>query len=157
MNASQVVDVTVPQSIWWQAINPNPDALNLLGINSMQALLGIEVTAVGDDWLAGRMPVDVRTHQPWGRLHGGASLALAETLGSLGAAHVIDLDKFIAVGMEINANHIRPVHTGWVTGTARPESIGRTTQIWSIRITDENEKLVCISRFTIAVIPLERK
>ena len=123
----------------------------------MQALLGIEVTAVGDDWLAGRMPVDIRTHQPWGRLHGGASLALAETLGSLGAAHVIDLDKCIAVGMEINANHIRPVHTGWVTGLARPESIGRSTQIWSIRITDENEKLVCISRFTVAVIPLERK
>lgn len=157
MNASQVVDVTVPQSIWWQAINPNPDALNLLGVNSMQALLGIEVTAVGDDWLAGRMPVDVRTHQPWGRLHGGASLALAETLGSLAAAHTIDLERFIAVGMEINANHIRPAHTGWVTGTARPESIGRTTQIWSIRITDENEKLVCISRFTVAVIPLERK
>jgi 1,4-dihydroxy-2-naphthoyl-CoA hydrolase len=157
VNASQVVDVTVPQSIWWQAINPNPDALNLLGVNSMQALLGIEVTAVGDDWLAGRMPVDVRTHQPWGRLHGGASLALAETLGSLAAAHTIDLERFIAVGMEINANHIRPAHTGWVTGTARPESIGRTTQIWSIRITDENEKLVCISRFTVAVIPLERK
>lgn len=157
MNASQVVDVSVPQSIWWQAINPNPDALNLLGVNSMQALLGIEVTAVGDDWLAGRMPVDVRTHQPWGRLHGGASLALAETLGSLAAAHTIDLERFIAVGMEINANHIRPAHTGWVTGTARPESIGRTTQIWSIRITDENEKLVCISRFTVAVIPLERK
>lgn len=152
-----MVDVTEPQSIWWQAIKPNPDALNLLGVNSMQALLGIEVIAVGEDWLAGRMPVDIRTHQPWGRLHGGASLALAETLGSLGAAHIIDLDKFIAVGMEINANHIRPVHTGWVTGTARPESIGRTTQIWSIRITDENEKLVCISRFTVAVIPLERK
>jgi len=152
-----VVDVTEPQSIWWQAIKPNPDALNLLGVNSMQALLGIEVTAVGDEWLAGRMPVDIRTHQPWGRLHGGASLALAETLGSLGAAHIIDLDKFIAVGMEINANHIRPIHTGWVTGLARPESIGRTTQIWSIRITDENEKLVCISRFTVAVIPLEQK
>ena len=152
-----MVDVTEPQSIWWQAIKPNPDALNLLGVNSMQALLGIEVTAVGDEWLAGRMPVDIRTHQPWGRLHGGASLALAETLGSLGAAHIIDLDKFIAVGMEINANHIRPIHTGWVTGLARPESIGRTTQIWSIRITDENEKLVCISRFTVAVIPLEQK
>lgn len=156
MTASQLADVNAPRSIWWQAIKPNPDALNLLGVNSMQALLGIEVTAVGDDWLVGRMPVDIRTHQPWGRLHGGASLALAETLGSLCAAHIIDLDKFIAVGMEINANHIRPAHTGWVTGTARPESIGRTTQIWSIRITDENEKLVCISRFTVAVIPLKR-
>lgn len=145
------------QPIWWQAVRPQPDALNQLGAHSMQAILGIEVVAVGDDWLAGRMPVDVRTHQPWGRLHGGASLALAETLGSLAAAHTVDLERFIAVGMEINANHIRPAHTGWVTGIARPESIGRTTQIWSIRITDENEKLVCISRFTVAVIPLERK
>ena len=145
------------QPIWWQAVRPQPDALNQLGAHSMQAILGIEVISVGDDWLAGRMPVDVRTHQPWGRLHGGASLALAETLGSLAAAHTVDLERFIAVGMEINANHIRPAHTGWVTGIARPESIGRTTQIWSIRITDENEKLVCISRFTVAVIPLERK
>ena len=145
------------QPSWWQAVRPQPDALNQLGAHSMQAILGIEVVAVGDDWLAGRMPVDVRTHQPWGRLHGGASLALAETLGSLAAAHTVDLERFIAVGMEINANHIRPAHTGWVTGIARPESIGRTTQIWSIRITDENEKLVCISRFTVAVIPLERK
>lgn len=152
-----MLDVTAPQPIWWQAVRPQPDALNRLGAHSMQAILGIEVVAVGDDWLAGRMPVDVRTHQPWGRLHGGASLTLAETLGSLAAAHTIDLELFIAVGMEINANHIRPVHTGWVTGTARPESIGRTNQIWSIRITDENEKLVCISRFTVAVIPLERK
>ena len=145
------------QPIWWQAVRPQPDALNQLGAHSMQAILCIEVVAVGDDWLAGRMPVDARTHQPWGRLHGGASLALAETLGSLAAAHTVDLERFIAVGMEINANHIRPAHTGWVTGIARPESIGRTTQIWSIRITDENEKLVCISRFTVAVIPLERK
>ena len=157
MNSAHLNLAGAANPIWWQTVRPNPDALNLLGASSMQALLGIEVTAVGDDWLAGRMPVDIRTHQPWGRLHGGASLALAETLGSLGAAHIIDLDKFIAVGMEINANHIRPVHTGWVTGLARPESIGRTTQIWSIRITDENEKLVCISRFTVAVIPLERK
>jgi len=149
--------VVTAQPIWWQAVRPQPDALNQLGAHSMQAILGIEVVAVGDDWLAGRMPVDVRTHQPWGRLHGGASLALAETLGSLAAAHTVDLERFIAVGMEINANHIRPAHTGWVTGIARPESIGRTTQIWSIRITDENEKLVCISRFTVAVIPLERK
>jgi len=149
--------VVTAQPIWWQAVRPQPDALNQLGAHSMQAILGIEVVAVGDDWLAGRMPVDARTHQPWGRLHGGASLALAETLGSLAAAHTVDLERFIAVGMEINANHIRPAHTGWVTGIARPESIGRTTQIWSIRITDENEKLVCISRFTVAVIPLERK
>ena len=81
------------QPIWWQAVRPQPDALNQLGAHSMQAILGIEVVAVGDDWLAGRMPVDVRTHQPWGRLHGGASLALAETLGSLAAAHTVDLER----------------------------------------------------------------
>jgi 1,4-dihydroxy-2-naphthoyl-CoA hydrolase len=157
VSLSELESRTPINPIWWQAIRPRPEALNLLGASSMQSILGIEVTDVGDDWLAGRMPVDNRTHQPWGRLHGGASLTLAETLGSLGAAHTIDLERFIAVGMEINANHIRPAHTGWVTGTARPESIGRTTQIWSIRINNQNGKLVCISRFTVAVIPLERK
>ena len=81
---------------------------------------------------------------------------LAETVGTIGAIHTLDPSQFTAVGMEINANHIRPVRSGWVTGTARPESRGRTTQIWSIRITDEDERLVCISRFTIAVIPTER-
>lgn len=144
-------------SIWWQGIRPQPDVLNRIGAKTMQAHLGIEITDVGDDWLAGRMPVDARTHQPFGRLHGGASIVLAETLGSLGAAHTVDREQFVAVGLEINGNHVRPVHAGWVTGTARPESRGRTTQIWSIRITDDNGKLVCISRFTAAIITLERK
>lgn len=131
--------------------------MNRIGANSMQALLGIEVIEVGDDFLTARMPVNARTHQPWGRLHGGASIALAETLGSLGAAYTVDRENFAAVGMEINGNHVRPVHSGFVFGTARPESRGRTTQIWSIRITDEADKLVCISRFTAAIIPLESK
>ena len=103
------------------------------------------------------MPVDARTHQPFGRLHGGASVALAETVGSVAAGMCIDCSTHAAVGMEINANHIRPAYSGWVTGTARPESLGRTTQIWSIRIEDEAGKLVCLSRLTVAVIPLERK
>ena len=103
------------------------------------------------------MPVDHRTHQPFGRLHGGASVALAETVGSVAAAHTLDPERFVAVGMEINANHVRPVRDGWVHATARAENIGRTTQIWSIRIEDEAGKLVCISRLTVAVIEVARK
>lgn len=122
----------------------------------MQGFLGIEIIDVTDDALTGRMPVDARTHQPWGRLHSGASVVLAETLGSIGAAQTLDPQHFTAVGMEINANHVRPVHEGWVIATARPESRGRTTQIWSIRITDEQGRLVCISRFTAAVIAINR-
>ena len=143
-------------SIWWQGIRPDADALNRLGADCMQGLLGIEVTDVADDALTGRMPVNSRTHQPWGRLHGGASIVLAETLGSLGAVHTLDQTRFMAVGMEINANHVRPVHEGWVIAVARPETRGRTTQIWSIRITDEQGRLVCISRFTAAVIGVDR-
>jgi len=147
---------TAPASIWWQGARPQADALNRIGADTMQAFLGIEITDVTDDALIGRMPVEPRTYQPWGRLHGGASIVLAETLGSLGAVHTLDQEQFMAVGMEINANHIRPVREGWVIGTARPESRGRTTQIWSIRITDEQGRLVCISRFTAAVIAIER-
>jgi len=143
-------------SIWWKGTRPDAAQFNALSTNSLQSVLGIEVTDIGDDWVSGRMPVDARTHQPWGRLHGGASVVLAETLGTLGAVHTLDQTAFMAVGMEINANHIRPVRDGWVTGTARPESRGRTTQIWSIRITDDADRLVCISRFTAAIIPLER-
>ena len=142
------------QPIWWQAARPDPDALNKLGSGTIQSLVGVEFIAAGDDWLSGRMPVDARTHQPWGRLHGGASVVLAETLGTMGAVQTIDQERFMAVGMEINANHVRPVRSGWVTGLARPESRGRTTQIWSIRITDEAGRLVCISRFTAAIIPI---
>lgn len=157
MNREHVARLLGTEPIWWNGKKPTPEALNRLGDDSMQAVLGIEVTEVGEDYLKGRMPVDTRTHQPWGRLHGGASIALAETLGSLGAGHTVDREEFVAVGMEINGNHIRPVHSGWVIGTAWPESRGRTTQIWSIRIADENNKLVCISRFTAAIIPLDRK
>ena len=103
------------------------------------------------------MPVDERTQQPFKRLHGGASVALAETIGSVAASYCVDREKFVAVGMEINANHIRPAYSGWVYATARPEALGRTTQVWTIRIEEEAGKLVCISRFTVAVIPVERK
>jgi 1,4-dihydroxy-2-naphthoyl-CoA hydrolase len=120
--------------------------------NTMIGHLGIEMLELGDDFLKARMPVDRRTHQPYGLLHGGASVALAETLGSYGAGLCIDPLKQAVVGLEINANHIRAVRQGWVTGTARPLHIGRTTHVWEIRITDETDKLVCISRLTMAVL-----
>lgn len=117
--------------------------------------LGMEFTEVGPDFLRGRMPVDHRTHQPYGILHGGASVALAETLGSYGAMLVVDADKYRCVGQEINANHIRGVSSGFVIGTARPVHLGRRSHVWEIRITDERDKLVCISRLTMAVLDKE--
>ena len=120
--------------------------------NTMVDHLGIEFVEVSDDFIKARMPVDHRTHQPMGLLHGGASVALAETLGSTGAFLCVDPAKYNVVGLEINANHIRGVRDGWVIGTARPLHRGRTTQLWEIRITDAAEKLVCISRLTMAVL-----
>lgn len=143
--------------IWFGGRQPVLDELNPVSANTLQRHLGMEVSGVGDDWLQLRMPVDSRTHQPFGRLHGGASVALAETVGSMAAGYCVDPEKSVAVGLEINANHVRPAYDGWVYATARPETIGRTTQVWSIRIEDEAGKLVCISRFTVAVIPKDRK
>ena len=115
--------------------------------------LGIEMLEIGDDTITARMPVDHRTIQPMTKvLHGGASVALAETLGSTGAYLCIDPEKYLVVGLEINANHVRSVRDGWVTGVARPLHRGRSTQLWEIRITDAADKLVCISRLTLAVI-----
>ena len=114
--------------------------------------LGIEFTKIGDEHVTARMPVDARTHQPYGLLHGGASVALAETLGSTGAGLCVDPARQYVVGLEINANHVRAVKEGWVTGTARPLHRGKTTQIWEIRIVDDAGKLVCISRITMAVL-----
>ena len=120
--------------------------------NTMIDHLGIEMIELGDDFITARMPVDHRTHQPYGLLHGGASVTLAETLGSTGAMLAVDPEKYNVVGLEINANHVRGVRDGWVIATARPLHRGRTTQLWEIRITDTADKLVCISRLTIAVI-----
>jgi 1,4-dihydroxy-2-naphthoyl-CoA hydrolase len=119
--------------------------------------LGFEVVEIGEDFLRLRMPVDHRTRQPFGRLHGGASVALAETAGSMGAGLCVDPATSIVVGLEINANHVRPAYDGWVTATARPESIGRTMHVWSIRIEDEAGKLVCIARHTVTVLPKGRE
>lgn len=142
--------------IWHGGTLPDLARATAFGTDSMPGFLGIEFVAAGDDWLQARMPVNARTKQPYGRLHGGASVALAETLGSVAGAMTVDPERFAAVGLEINANHVRPAGDGYVTATARPEAMGRTTQVWSIRIEDEAGKLVCISRFTLAVIPRDR-
>ncbi|WP_326523787.1 hotdog fold thioesterase [Sphingomonas sp.] len=125
--------------------------LTALGATSMPGLIGIEFTGHDANALSARMPVDHRTHQPFGRLHGGASVALAETVASVGATMAVPEGK-VAVGLEINANHIRPAMSGYVHATATAESIGRTTQVWTIRITDDAGKLVCLSRITLAII-----
>lgn len=114
--------------------------------------LGIEFLEIGEDYLRARMPVNERTIQPDGLLHGGASATLAETLGSVGATLCVDSRQKICVGLEINANHVRPARSGFVYGTTRPIHIGGSTQIWEIRIEDERGKLVCISRLTLAVL-----
>jgi 1,4-dihydroxy-2-naphthoyl-CoA hydrolase len=141
----------------WQRARLDPAELTRGEANSLAAHLGITITDVGDDFVRATMPVDARTVQPHGRLHGGASVALAETVGSLAANLTLDPALQIAVGLDINANHVRPVKAGLVTATARPEALGRTTQIWSIRIVDEQDRLVCLSRLTMAVIPVERR
>ena len=121
----------------------------------MMEVLGIRVTEIGDDYVRGTMPVDARTHQPYGLLHGGASVTLAETLGSFAGMFTLDPAVEAAVGLDINANHVRGVKAGVVTGTARPLHLGRATQVWEIRIEDEQGKLACIARLTMAVIPAQ--
>lgn len=128
------------------------DQLKERSKNTLMAHLGIEYLEIGDDFVKARMPVDHRTRQTAGILHGGASAALAETLGSIAAGLCVDREKKTIVGLEINANHIRPVTDGWVTGVARPLHVGNTTQIWEIKIYNEQEKLVCVSRLTVANI-----
>jgi 1,4-dihydroxy-2-naphthoyl-CoA hydrolase len=128
------------------------DQLRELSKNTLAEHIGIEYLEIGEDYLKARMPVDHRTIQPAGLLHGGASVVLAETLGSIAAALCTDREKKAIVGIEVNANHIRPVTHGWVIGVAKPIHVGNTTQIWEIKIYNEQEKLVCISRLTVANI-----
>ncbi|MBY0348185.1 MAG: hotdog fold thioesterase [Hydrotalea flava] len=118
----------------------------------MGEVLGIEFTEVGSDYLKATMPVNQNTRQPYGLLHGGASAALAETLGSVASALIIDPDKQICVGIEINANHLKGVKEGFVTGICSPLHIGATTHVWDIRITNEKHQLICISRLTVAIL-----
>jgi 1,4-dihydroxy-2-naphthoyl-CoA hydrolase len=119
---------------------------------SLPLHLGIEFTEIGPDFLRARMPVDERTRQPYGILHGGASVALAETLGSTAAGLVVDPGKYRVVGQEINANHVRAVSEGFVIGTTRPLHVGKRSHVWEIRIEDEQDRLVCISRITMFVM-----
>lgn len=130
----------------------SPDALNALSRDTLVDQIGIEITEIGEDYVRGRMPVDKRTRQPYGLLHGGASVALAETLGSIAAGLAVAGSGSYVVGLEINANHLRAAHDGFVIGTARPLHVGRSTQVWEIRIENEAGKLVCISRLTMAVV-----
>lgn len=132
--------------------NINVAHLQEISKNTMVEHLGIEFLELGDNFISAKMPVDHRTHQPMGLLHGGASLVLAETLGSVASTILVDMSKFHCVGLEINANHVKSVRTGFVFGTASPIHLGKKTHVWDIRITNEIGDLICISRLTVAVI-----
>ena len=136
-------------SIWKQPVSV--ESLTRIHVDTTVAHLGIEFLEVGDDYIRARAPVDARTRQPYGILHGGISVVLAETLGSCGAASALP-QGFRAVGLDINANHIRSVTSGWVIGTARPVHRGRSTQVWQIELTNEAGELTCVSRITMAVL-----
>lgn len=137
-------------TIWHRAFPL--DEANRRGQGCANGHLGIELIEAGDDYLKARMPVDHRTRQPAGVLHGGVSMVLAETLASWAAAFAVDPSRFHCVGQEINANHVRAVAGGWVYGTARPVHLGRSSHVWDVRINDEADKLVCIARVTMAVL-----
>ncbi len=136
--------------IW--VTRPTLQDLNALCENNLAQSLGIEFVEVGDDFLRARMPVDARTVQVFGILHGGASASLAETLGSVAGAHCVEFDKKVVVGLELNCNHVRSAREGFVYGTANPIHLGGSTQIWDVRIVDERERLVCIARLTVALL-----
>ncbi len=135
--------------LWKQALSI--DVLNAVHVGTTVAHLGIEFLEVGDDFIRARVPVDARTRQPYGLLHGGVSVVLAETLGSCGAAFSCP-EGHRAVGLDINANHLRGATSGWVTGVARPVHIGRTTQVWQIDLSNDAGELTCVSRITMAVL-----
>jgi 1,4-dihydroxy-2-naphthoyl-CoA hydrolase len=135
----------------WHSLKVSLDQLNDYGKNTMSGHLGMEFTEIGPDYLRMIMPVNDLTRQPYGLLHGGASAALAETVGSVASSLIIDIEKQICVGLEINANHIKGVKDGYVHAIARPLHIGSTTHVWDIRICDDHNKLVCVSRLTVAI------
>jgi 1,4-dihydroxy-2-naphthoyl-CoA hydrolase len=135
----------------WKA-PPDLALINRMRENTILGHLGIEVIEVGDDFLRATMPVDPRTHTPFGLLHGGASVVLAETLGSIASTLCVDLNEHAVVGLEVNANHVRGMRAGTVIGTVRPLHVGRSTHLWDIRLENEAGQLVCISRLTVAVI-----
>lgn len=138
-------------SIWFDK-TITLEKIKHFGKGTMADFLEMDWVAIGADFLKMSMPVNAKTKQPYGLLHGGASCVLAETVGSVASALVIDMDKFICVGLEINANHIRGVKEGIVTGICTPLHLGKSTHVWDIKIYDENEKLICVSRLTVAII-----
>jgi 1,4-dihydroxy-2-naphthoyl-CoA hydrolase len=135
----------------WRA-SPTPEELTTRGSRSMPGFLGIRFTEVGADYLRATMPVNERTHQPFGLLHGGASVTLAETVGSVASMLCVDTERYLCVGQEINANHLRGISSGSVTATARAFHLGGRSHVWHIEIRDENERLVCVSRLTMAIV-----
>lgn len=141
--------------MWWRAYSLNE--LNQRGNGTAVSHLGIEILALTDNGICGRMPVDERTIQPAGILHGGSSVLLAETLGSLASNLIINPEEFMAVGMEVNANHLRPVTEGFVTGVATIMHKGKSSHVWSIEIRNQKGDLTCISRLTMAIIPKPKK
>ena len=141
-------------AIWFKEVNAAQ--ADQMRKGTLLESLDIRIIELGDDFIKGDMPVDHRTVQPYGILQGGASVSLAESLGSIGAHLTIDPEKFVCVGMEINANHLRPATKGKVIGTARPIHRGKSSQVWSIEIKDEEGKMVCISRITMAVLSKDK-
>ncbi len=136
----------------WLDKNVSLETLRSLGKGTMTEHLGIEWVELGNDFIRAKMPVDHRTNQPYGLLHGGASCVLAETLGSVASHLIVNSSQFYCVGIEINANHIRSAKNGYVYGVCSPVHLGSSTHVWDIRITNEEEKLICISRLTVAII-----
>lgn len=142
----------VTLSIWKR--QPDLDSLHSNRKNTISELLDIRFESFDDQSITASMPVDARTHQPYGLLHGGASVVLAETLGSMASYHCIDTSRFYCVGLEVNANHLRALRSGRVTGVCRPVHLGRSTHVWDIRLHGEDGKPSCISRLTVAIVPL---
>lgn len=136
----------------WKNKDLNIDSINNLSKQTLAQFLGMKFIEIGEDYLKMQMPVNEKTHQPYGLLHGGASAALAETVGSVASSLCIDTERNICVGLEINCNHVRGVKNGMVVATARPLHIGATTHVWDIKILDERERLICVSRLTVAIL-----
>jgi 1,4-dihydroxy-2-naphthoyl-CoA hydrolase len=141
-------------AIWFE--QPTKDEAGKMQKGTLMETLDIQIIDLGEDYISGSMPVDHRTVQPYGILHGGASVALAETLGSLAAHLVVDSSKYFTVGMEVNANHLRPATKGRVTGTAKPIHIGKSSHVWGIEIKNDEGKMVCISRITMAIVSRDK-
>ena len=142
-------------SIWFHK-EISIDELSGIGANTMAEFLGLKWVEIGEDFLKLSMPVNNSTRQPYGFLHGGASCVLAETIGSVGSALVIDREKYYCVGLEINANHLRSVSEGHVTAIAKPLHLGKSTHVWDIKIYDDREKLFCVSRLTVAILSIKK-